>query len=44
MAEVVAVSPEVVVVRNKQVIFKDYVNGYPKESDIQRLCEWIPKE
>ncbi|CAI9263189.1 unnamed protein product [Lactuca saligna] len=34
MAEVVDVSPEVVVVRNKQVIFKDYVNGYPKESDM----------
>ncbi|KAI3813497.1 hypothetical protein L1987_18222 [Smallanthus sonchifolius] len=34
MAEVVEGSSEVVVVRNKQVVLKDYVNGYPKESDM----------
>ncbi|KAI3679832.1 hypothetical protein L2E82_50941 [Cichorium intybus] len=34
MAEVMEALPEVVVVRNKQVLFKDYVNGYPKESDM----------
>ncbi|KAK9074737.1 hypothetical protein SSX86_003055 [Deinandra increscens subsp. villosa] len=34
MAEVAEGSPETVVVRNKQVIFKDFVIGYPEESDM----------
>lgn len=34
MAKVVEGSSELVMVKNKQVLFKDYVNGYPKESDM----------
>ncbi|XP_024974439.1 2-alkenal reductase (NADP(+)-dependent)-like [Cynara cardunculus var. scolymus] len=49
MTEVAKSSSEVVVVRNKQVIFKDYVNGYPKESDMivtsdATICLELPKD
>ncbi|KAI3502913.1 hypothetical protein L1887_31306 [Cichorium endivia] len=48
MAEVMEALPEVVVVRNKQVLFKDYVNGYPKESDMvvtsdATICLELPR-
>ncbi|KAK1439114.1 hypothetical protein QVD17_04929 [Tagetes erecta] len=45
MSKVPEGSPEVVLVRNKQVLFKDYVNGYPKESDMVVTSDFtIPLE